>query len=100
MAQLYFHCSSARVVDIDQCGTDLDDLIEARDHAAQVVRSLVTTPASKIGANWVLHVSDELGEEVFIMPFSALLGRTALTEGRHVAEARVGKAGLLLRTVP
>jgi hypothetical protein len=43
MAQLYFHCSSARVVDIDQCGTDLDDLIEARDHAAQVVRSLVTT---------------------------------------------------------
>jgi hypothetical protein len=75
MAQVYFHCSNARGVLIDRCGADVGDLVEARDHAARVVRSLITTPSPEDWRNWVLHVSDDLGDEIFVVPFASVLGQ-------------------------
>lgn len=75
MAQVYFHCSNTRNVMIDRCGVVVDDLTEACEHADAVVRSLISAPSAEDWRGWVLHVSDDLGEEIFEMPFAAVLGR-------------------------
>ena len=47
----------------------------ARDHAALVVRSLIMAPGPEDWRGWVLHVADADGEEIFTLPFAALLGK-------------------------
>jgi hypothetical protein len=75
MAQVYFRCSNTRGALIDGCGTEVGDLAEARDYAAGVVRSLITLPSLEDWRNWVLHVSDDLGDEIFVVPFASVLGK-------------------------
>jgi hypothetical protein len=75
MAQVYFHCSNTEHALIDQCGAAVDDLADAREHAALVVRSLVTAPTVEDWRDWVLHVSDDLGDEIFSVPFASVLGK-------------------------
>jgi hypothetical protein len=59
---------------INQRGAAVDDLVAARDYAARVVRSLVVANSAKDCHDWVLHVSDDLGIEIFVVPFAFLLG--------------------------
>ncbi len=75
MAQVFFHCTSTKGVWIDRSGTAIDDLTEAREHAALVVQSLIMAPTPEDWRGWVLHVSDEIGEEIFTVPFASLLGK-------------------------
>ncbi|MGP0094449.1 MAG: DUF6894 family protein [Xanthobacteraceae bacterium] len=75
MAQMYFHCSSAEGVLLDRCGSDVEDLTEARDHAVGVVQRFISRPNPEDWRQWILHVSDVDGEEIFAMPFLSLLGR-------------------------
>ena len=75
MAQVYFHCSNARQAMIDQCGAAVDDLAGAREHAALVMRSLIMAPTEEDWRGWVLHVSDDLGDEIFTVPFASMLGK-------------------------
>jgi len=75
MTQVFFHCSNTEGTSTDQCGANVRNLIEAHDHAALVVRSFITAPNTEDWRNWVLHVSDELGEEIFCMPFASMLGK-------------------------
>lgn len=75
MTQIYFHCSSTERVMIDRCGSAVEDLVEAREHAALVVRSLIMTPGEEDWRGWVLHVSDDDGEEIFSVPFASELGK-------------------------
>ena len=75
MGQVYFHCSHTQGVLIDRRGTSVADLIEAREEAARIVRSLVATPSMEDWRGWVLHVSDETGDEIFVLPFAPLLGK-------------------------
>jgi hypothetical protein len=75
MCQLHFHCSNPRGRLINRCGAVVADLVEARDHAVSVVRSLLMTPSSDDWRDWVLHVSDDLGDEIFVMPFAFVLGK-------------------------
>jgi hypothetical protein len=51
------------------------DLVEAREHAAIVVQSLIKIPNLLDWRGWSLHVSDDLGEEIFVVPFASLLGK-------------------------
>ena len=74
MAQVYFHCFTDRGMWIDRQGASFDDLIEAREGAAAVVRSMLTKPNLKVFRDWILHVSDEAGEEIFVLPFAFVLG--------------------------
>ena len=60
---------------IDRYAAAVDDLAEARDHAALVVRLLISAPSAEDWRGWVMHVSDDLGDEIFDMPFAAVLGR-------------------------
>jgi hypothetical protein len=68
MTRVYFHCSNSRGVSIDRYGAAVDDLAEARDHAACVVRSLNMAQSSEDWRSWILHVSDDLGGELFVVP--------------------------------
>ena len=75
MTQFYFHCTNSRGVLLDRYGAAVDDLAEARDHAAYVVRSLIMAQTSEDWRSWILHVSDDLGDELFVVPFAFVLGK-------------------------
>ena len=77
MAQVYFRCSNPEGVLLDQHGAAaaVRDLVEAREHAAIVVQSLIEIPNLQDWRGWSLHVSDDLGEEIFVVPFASLLGK-------------------------
>jgi hypothetical protein len=75
MAQVYFHCSNADEILVDRRGAAVVDLTEARDHAAQVMQSLIKARTSNDWREWVLHIADDLGEEIVALPFASVLGR-------------------------
>jgi hypothetical protein len=75
MTQVYFHCSNAQKVFVDHRGAVVDNLVEARDRATQVVQSLTETLTLEDWRDWVLHVSDDLGDELFVVPFTFVLGK-------------------------
>jgi len=75
MVRVYFHCSSAQGVLLDRRGAAVDDLLEAHDRALQFVGSLIAKPDAEDWRHWDLHVSDEDGEEIFVMPFSSVVGK-------------------------
>jgi len=60
---------------IDGRGAAIGGLVEAHQHAAFVVRSLVMAPSEEDWRGWVLHVSDDLGEEIFALSFASMLGK-------------------------
>jgi hypothetical protein len=75
MNHVYFHCSNADEVLVDRCGALVDDLADARDQAACVMRSLTRARSREDWRSWILHVNDELGLELFIIPFVFVLGK-------------------------
>jgi hypothetical protein len=75
MTQVYFHCSNTNEVLVDSCSAVVDDLAEARDHATRVVRSLTMARGLEDWRGWVLHVNDDLGDELFVVPFAFVLGK-------------------------
>ena len=75
MANVYFHYSNARGVLFDQTGTAVGDLIEAREHADRMVRSLIMSAGAEDWRGWVLHVADNEGNELFDVPFVTMLGK-------------------------
>ncbi len=74
MTQVYFHCSNTKKVFIDRRGAEVDDLAEARDHATRVVQFLTNERSLEDWRDWVLHVSDDHGDELFVVPFILVLG--------------------------
>ena len=75
MTDVYFHCSSnGRLLPRRQV-VAVESLTQARDYAACVVRSLLTTPGMEDWRTWILHASDELGDELFIVPFAFVVGK-------------------------
>ncbi len=75
MTHVYFHCCSANKMVLDPCGSDVDDLVEARQRAVGVVRRLIDSRGPDDWRSWTLHVADEDGEEIFLMPFAMVLGK-------------------------
>jgi hypothetical protein len=75
MAYVYFHCSNARGALKDRCGTSVSDLIEACEKATSKVRSLIAAASLEDWRHWALHVSDEAGDEIFVLPFAFVPGK-------------------------
>jgi hypothetical protein len=75
MTQVYFHCSNAKKVVVDYPGAVVNDLAEARDHATRVVESFTGERSLDDWRDWVLHVSDAQGDELFVVPFMFVLGK-------------------------
>jgi hypothetical protein len=76
MAHVFFHYLTADGALVDRRGTSVANLAEARDRATGFVRALVATPSAEDWRHWILHVSDEQGEELFNVPFARVLGRS------------------------
>ena len=49
--------------------------IEACEAAMRMVRSLVATTTLEDWRDWALHVSDDAGDEIFILPFAFAIGK-------------------------
>ena len=75
MTHVYFHCSNSEEVLLDKRGTDVEDFNEAHQRATQVVREFINSHGPDDWRSWTLHAIDEDGEEIFLMPFSCMLGR-------------------------
>jgi hypothetical protein len=75
MTQVYFHCSNTKKVFVDRNGAVVDGVAEARDHATRVVRSLINELSLEDWRDWVMHVSDDQGDELFVVPFTFVLGK-------------------------
>ena len=75
MAQIFFHCTNARGALMDRRGTFVSDLIEACEEATRRVRSLVAATNLEDWRHWALHVSDEAGDEIFVLPFAFVPGK-------------------------
>jgi hypothetical protein len=75
MAQVYFHCTSTDGALLDRRGAAVDDFAEAHKHAALVMQSLISAPSMEDWRDRVLHVSDELGDEILAVPFASMLGK-------------------------
>jgi hypothetical protein len=74
MTQVYFHCSNTKKVFVDRRGAVVNDFAEARDHATHVVQCFTNERSLEDLRDWVLHVSDDLGDELFVVPFALVLG--------------------------
>ena len=75
MTQVYFHCSNAKKVFVDRRGAVVDDLADARDHATRVVQSFTNDSSLEDLRDWIVHVSDDQGDELFVVPFIFVLGK-------------------------
>ena len=75
MTQVYFHCSNTKKVFVDHLGTVVDSLAEARERATCVVKSFTNECRLKDWHDWVLHVSDDQGDDLFILPFTFVLSK-------------------------
>ena len=75
MAHVYFHCSNTGCALLSYGEAQVADLTEAREQAARMVRALIGAPGPEDWRQWMLHVSDDLGEELFALPFKSVMGR-------------------------
>lgn len=75
MTDVYFHCTDDGFALGFTRGVAIDGLCEAFEHADRIVRSYVTTVSAEDWRNWVLHATDELGGELFTVPFASVIGK-------------------------
>jgi len=75
MTRVYFRCSNAEGSVLDARAASVDDLIEAREYATSIARSLIAIPNLRDWRNCCLRVTDDLGEEIFTTPFSSIIGK-------------------------
>jgi hypothetical protein len=75
MTHVYFHCSNPERVVLDPRGIEVEDLVEAHERATQMVHAFVSSIGPDDWRTWTLHVSDENGDDFFVMPFACVVGR-------------------------
>lgn len=75
MTEVHVHCANANGRLLDARVAEVDDLIEAREYAKCVARSLIAAPTLRDWRDCWLRVSDDLGEEIFTLPFASIVGR-------------------------
>jgi hypothetical protein len=75
MARIYFHCVGDQRVLVDRNGHDLEDLIDIEQLAVQVAHSCIAKPDDDDWRAWTVLVSNDGGEEIFTLPFAAVIGR-------------------------
>jgi hypothetical protein len=75
MATMYFHCAGTREVLVDRRGSEMEDIFDARGRAFQIIQAIVSSSGPEDWREWNVHVSNDQGEEVLLVPFSAVLGK-------------------------
>jgi len=79
MARLCFRCASSGGIEIDQHLADVEDWFAARDYAIELVRSRIAAAPPQNWRKHRLHVENERGEELFVLPFWSTLCKPALS---------------------
>jgi hypothetical protein len=72
--EVHFHYSNAKGALNDRRTAVITDLADARAYAELIVRSLIMQPGPQDWRGWILHVSDDLGTEIWTLPFASVLG--------------------------
>ncbi|MCP4616474.1 MAG: hypothetical protein GY844_08545 [Bradyrhizobium sp.] len=75
MTEVFFNCANPDHLLVDRHGVAVSDLSEAFDHADRLVRSMLMQPNSEDWRDWELRVTDDLGAEIFVIPFASVLGK-------------------------
>ena len=75
MSHLFFHCGTPQGLLLDRFGSEVEDLMDAQDRAAALIQACIAKPGPEDWREWTVCVSDAAGEELLVMPFSAVLGR-------------------------
>ena len=75
MPRLQCHCSDLKGRLTGICGSAECSLTEARDHAACLMQAIIMEPGPEDWRGWTLHVRDEIGDDIFALPFAAVLGK-------------------------
>lgn len=75
MTEVYFHCSDASHDLIDVSRTAVTDLSEACTHALRLVHAMMAKPNAEDWRGWELRATDDLGVELFVIPFASAIGR-------------------------
>jgi hypothetical protein len=75
MCQVHFRCSNAQGNVLDHRIVDVGGFIEARQYATNIARSLIATPNLRDWRSCLLSADDDLGEQLFVMSFSSIIGR-------------------------
>jgi hypothetical protein len=75
MREVYFHCSNADQVLVDSRGAAMNSLADACAHALRLVHAMMMTPNTEDWRGWELCVTDDLGCEIFAVPFASVLGK-------------------------
>jgi hypothetical protein len=92
MTHVYFHCSNRNELLVDRCGAVVDDLAEARDHAACVVRSLTTARSLEDWRGWILHVNDDRSSSPFLSCLASRMEGRAVRDRLQEATKRFSKS--------
>jgi Domain of unknown function (DUF6894) len=75
MAQVLFHYSTPNGIVRNRHWAEVEDLLELREYAAAYIQKFISVPSLEDWRNWILHISDELDEELFSVPFSLFLSK-------------------------
>jgi hypothetical protein len=75
MTQVSVRCSTARGGLLDGRVAHVDNLIDAKDYATRVARSLIAIPNARDWRDCCLTVVDDLGDELFVIPFASIIGK-------------------------
>jgi len=75
MTEVYFHCCNADQLLIDSRGATVTDFADACAQALHLVHCLMMKPNSEDWRSWELQVTDDLGDEILVIPFASALGK-------------------------
>jgi hypothetical protein len=75
MAQVFLQYSTPRGVVLYQTVAKVTGVTELREYAAQSVQSLIAAPSLEDWRYWTVHARDDLGLELFTLPFMSLIGK-------------------------
>ncbi len=75
MAQISFCCANSQGYLLDRRVAEVDDLLAARNYAKEFVWSFMKTAQLQDWRSCRLHVRDQNGNDIFVMPFPWALGR-------------------------
>jgi len=75
MPQVFFRCSNSHGTVLDRRIVQIDDLFAAREYAVDFIRTFSAKCTLGNRRNDRLHVQDERGDDIFVMPFWSTVSR-------------------------
>jgi hypothetical protein len=60
---------------LDRRGSEVEDIFDARARAFQIIQSMVTSAGPEDWRDWSVHVRNDDGDELLLVPFSVILGK-------------------------